>query len=724
MMMLRGVSILSLLSGVAAASTEVTPMETVISLLEKLQQEVVSDGSDEAYAYEKFACFCKETTFTKTDGAHGVNKQHDLIAENSADIAEKTQNQRNLFTQWGERKKKREKLSSDLDDTNARCAKEKARYQAEAADLSKAIQGLKDAMDAMKGSKPSLLQIQKSLKDTLGMAEIMGSPRAHSVMSLLGVDPDDPEFKFHSDEIIDVCEKLLVEYKQTKKAVDAEFMKSSKAFAEMKASLKKQIEVHEIAIYRTAMELHYQDEEIAYHREDLITANEQLKDDEQYLNELTARCEDRAKDYDQRSAMRGGELAALTNALKVLTGARRADAVNVRAAFVESAHSSGKVAAAASKKSNSVSVPKKDTKLKAISFLQEVSRSGFLARGGLSQQAREARLGSALGALKAEGQRIGSLTLMSLSARLLAPRFDSTPATDPFKKIKGLIQKLIERLLQESKGEATKKGFCDTEMAKAETERDFRWQDSNDLSAKLKSLEAKEGELVLEIKELSSDIKGEIEALKETAKDRKDEKDVNLKTIAVAKDGFAQVNEAILILRTFYQHAARASLVQASPLDEDSLDGVKAAPGYYIDGNYKGSQDKSKAVFALLETIASDFDRTLRTTEKAEHTAQREFVEFDQVSKSSIAAKTSKKELDKQDLKTTRVSIKTTTDDFQTAVDLMDKALQELEELKPTCIDTGMSYKDRVAARKDEMKALEKALCMLDEDKVEPECQR
>ena len=31
--------------------------------------------------------------------------------------------------------------------------------------------------------------------------------------------------------------------------------------------------------------------------------------------------------------------------------------------------------------------------------------------------------------------------------------------------------------------------------------------------------------------------------------------------------------------------------MKASPLDEDSLDGVKAAPGYHIDGNYEGSQD-------------------------------------------------------------------------------------------------------------------------------------
>jgi len=175
------------------------------------------------------------------------------------------------------------------------------------------------------------------------------------------------------------------------------------------------------------------------------------------------------------------------------------------------------------------------------------------------------------------------------------------------------------------------------------------------------------------------------------------------------------VNEAILILKTFYKQAAKAALLQASPLDEDTK-------GAGFSGNYKGKQGASSAVFALLETIASDFDRTLRKTDEAETTAHRDFVNFSQSSKSSIASKTTKKELDEQDLETTVTSILKKTADMETAVDLLDSALKELEELKPTCTYTGMSYSERVKKREEEMDALRVALCQLDEEKVEPEC--
>merc|ERR1719235_1283537 len=163
--------------------------------------------------------------------------------------------------------------------------------------------------------------------------------------------------------------------------------------------------------------------------------------------------------------------------------------------------------------------------MKPVSLLQEVSTKmhskTFL---GLTQEDRKDK---AVKLLRQTGQRLNSLTLLSLAERA---------AADPFKKVKGLIQKLIERLLTESKNEATKKGFCDTELAKSRKDRDFRFQEAKDLSADLAGLEAKRDELKAEIKELTKDIKEETKALKEATKDRQDEKEANTETLKTAKE--------------------------------------------------------------------------------------------------------------------------------------------------------------------------------------------
>jgi len=348
--------------------------------------------------------------------------------------------------------------------------------------------------------------------------------------------------------------------------------------------------------------------------------------------------------------------------------------------------------------------------VKSVSFLQNVlekhEAKSFLARTS-DDLSLEAKKNRAVSMLRLEGRRIGSLALSALAGRAGA---------DPFKKVKNLIQKLIERLLQESAAEATKKGFCDTEIGKAEHERDSRYEEANDLNRELKALEAKDDELSEEIETLKKDIKDTKKELEDATTDRDKEKADNTKSISVATDGLEAVSSALATLKAFYSSAAKASaFIQASPLDEDTQ-------GAGFAGSYQGNQGGMKSVFALLETIQSDFDRTIRTTEKEETAAHRAFVEFSQTSKSSIGGKSTKLELDTQDLKSTKTTIKEKMNQLSETTDLLDLALKELEKLKPTCIDTGMSYEDRVKKREDEMAALKKALCILDTDKVESEC--
>merc|ERR1719261_2286994 len=102
-----------------------------------MKSEVEKDGQKEAKAYDEFACFCKDETTKKSDS---VKKGTDKIGELSADIADKTQEQKEDSTELTKRRQDQEDLNRKLEETNVRCAKQKAEYEAEAADMDKAIQ--------------------------------------------------------------------------------------------------------------------------------------------------------------------------------------------------------------------------------------------------------------------------------------------------------------------------------------------------------------------------------------------------------------------------------------------------------------------------------------------------------------------------------------------------------------------------------------------------------
>jgi chromosome segregation ATPase len=533
------------------------------------------------------------------------------------------------------------------------------------------------------------------------MAEVMDlvkSPKQKKVVAFLQgsskVDPNDPEYKYHSQGILDVLNDLLGDFNAEKRDVDAEWEKTRTSEEDLIADTESQMDENKIAIETLEGDVETLGTEIAQAREDLVDAEALLKDDQQYLKDLTERCEQRAHAYDQRSSMRGQELTALTKALDILENKvlNKDEAANERALL---------------------QTPKdapKDIK-KPVSFLQQ-AQTARAKMTNLLQKSRESSDGEdrktkALAMIATAGTKLKSTVLMSLAMKAKA---------DPFLKVKELIQKLIERLISEATAEATKKGFCDLELSKAEKNRNHRFADVKRLSAELASLNAKKDALEEELEELATSLKELNAALEEATKLRADSKAENMQTLKDAKAGLAATSEALLILKVFYKQSAKAKvLLQASPIEEDDT-GAES-------GAYKGNQDSAKAILGLLEVIVSDFQRTVTNTQAQEDQEQAEFIKFDRTSKADIGGKETKTELDEQDLAATETSITEKMKDLQTNQDLVDKALEELEELKPMCIDTGMSYEERVEKREEEIEALKGALCQLDAEGVEPSCQ-
>jgi len=697
----RSVVAFAAITSVAAHAA--SPVEKVISLLEDLVAECEEEGSAEAKTYDTFACFCKDNTDTKSTS---ILEGQDNIESLSATIQEKTALKEEKTTEIQERKNRQEELAKTLEETKVRLAKERSEYEALAADLEKAIGSLETAIAALDSSKPaggaSFLSIKsdlkQQLKESVALAEVMGLAKSAKVKKVNAflqgkVDPDDANYKFHSQGIIDVLNDLLTDFNKEKRDVDTEWGKTETSENDLISDTEAQMEENSNAMDTLKGDVETLGTEIASAREDLVDAESLLKDDQTYLKDLTERCEQRAGAWDQRSAARGAEINALTQALTILTDKVQGkdEAANERALVQESKHPV--------------------VEHKSVSFLQsksvrhQVKNLLERARGqALSQDDRKDKV---LALLNKEGGRLGSAILASMAMKV---------AADPFAKVKELIQKLIERLVAEATAEATKKGFCDLELSKAEKNRNHRWQDVKRLSAELASLEAKQDDLEEELVNLAAALKELNAALEEATKLRAEQKAENIQTLKDAKQGLSAVSEALLILKVFYKQSAKNNvLLQASPIEEDD-------PGA-ASGAYKGKQDSAKAILGLLEVIVSDFERTIKTTQAQEDQSSAEFIKFERTSKADIGGKETKTELDEQDLATTKTTITEKMKNLQSNMDLADKAIEELEELKPMCIDTGMSYEERVEKREEEIAALKNAVCILDQEGVEPDCQ-
>merc|ERR1719450_603671 len=100
-----------------------------------------------------------------------------------------------------------------------------------------------------------------------------------------------------------------------------------------------------------------------------------------------------------------------------------------------------------------------------------------------------------------------SLALSQLASKITAVlRFGHTSGADPFAKVKGLIQEMIDKLVEEGEAEAKEHGFCTTEMAKTKAKKDEIEGDIAKLTSKIDKAAVQSAKLKGEVKELSAEL--------------------------------------------------------------------------------------------------------------------------------------------------------------------------------------------------------------------------
>jgi len=682
----------SLLFVASAARTEVSPVEKVITLLSDLKSQVQEEGAAEAGTYDKYACFCKDTTNKKVEnietGETSVTTLTADVKALNAEIGELTMNIKDLNTEI-------DTLETDLKEATAIRAEENAVYEAEFADMSQAVDALHAAIGHIQGSKGAgFAEIKASVQKTMALADALSMPVKNQavVTAFLASDqmPEVPEedYSFHSGGIIGTLEEILKEFTERKDTLDKEETAAQASFDAMAKAKREEIDSSKATLESKEDQLSTAQSDLATTEEDLTETTALLNDDNTYLKDITGQCETKAHQWDQRSKQRKDELSAITQALEIIEG--------TVASKDSATGSGGRALVSVSETADDEKIEKPTEEYSDVVFAQIKKHSDTT-----STKLRNKVISLIDAAAKKEKSSALSLFAMKLAA-------------DPFAKVKTLIQKLIERLLTEATNEATQKGWCDTELGKAKKDRDFRYADTKSLNAAVAELRARKAKLEATETQLTEEIATLNGDLNTATENRMEEKTTNKQTLADAKEGTAAVEQAIKILTDFYKGAAKAFVQKkASPVGED-MAAAGADAGF--SGNSKGNQAAGAGIIGMLETILSDFKRTTSTTEANEHQANRDFVKYSQETKVSLSTKETGLKQTVNELKMCNGDLVASLNDLREQQSLLDISLESLEKLRPACIDTGMSYEERVAKREAEIAALKNALCTLDEE--------
>merc|ERR1719169_389274 len=219
----------------------------------------------------------------------------------------------------------------------------------------------------------------------------------------------------------------------------------------------------------------------------------------------------------------------------------------------------------------------------------------------------------------------------------------TSAAEDPLGKIRGMVEDMIAKLMQEAAEEATQKAFCDQEIGESTASKEDKQGKLDKVNARIEKAEATTATLTEEISKLSKEVADNDAAMAEATAIRQKEKSAFMAVEKDLSESEEACNAAMEVLREYYEGA---SLIQT---------GAKAKASADAEGDGSG-------ILGVLEVAASDFATGLAEARAVETEAQSEYDKLVQESKTLKATKTMEikgKQSEVASLKTTMADLST-----------------------------------------------------------------
>jgi len=612
----------------SAIAAEMSPIRKVVTLIEEMKSQVETEATEDLAAYDKYMCWCETNEKEKTAA---IEEDQARIEELSSFLEEAAANIGGLKTEI-------ESLASDIaEDQDALSTavasrdKELAAFQAEEADmketkglLAEAIQVLDKVQLLQKNGKASgadqarahaaLVQVQakvrsrpktrfasimqKDLFDMFGSLSdasrgLRGASFEQSGLlpwekteeqigmeakpnDLKGAAANSKSYNSRSGGILGLLAEMNDQFIADLASAQKQDFEAEVSFQNLKAAKLAEIAVATEQKQRKEADLADTLDKQAKAEEDREATTKAMEADQDFLANMKKDCKSEDEQYKARSKIRGDELVALGETLKILTEDDARDLFG-----------------------------KTDT------FLQVSSERRMVAEDRAIQRAMER--------LAAVAKKHKNWSLASLAVRV---------RLDAFTKVKEAMDRMMAELQKQQKEEYEKMEFCKKEIDKLEDEIKVGENTKEDLDQKHLSLVNTLEALDRDIEALKAEEEDMKVSLKEAGEQRKQQNQVYQTSITDQRATVNILNKALKRLEMFY--APKSAAFAQAP-------GQAVAPKPPTPKDYSKSAGAG-GVLQLLQKIITDAESEEKELEMDEQHAQELYAEFVRVTTATLEA--------------------------------------------------------------------------------------
>jgi len=602
--MARFVVLALLLCGAQAAQQgaglNANPIRKVVNMLQAMEKKVQAEGEKEEELYEKFMCYCKNGAGALQKSiADAETKAPELVSDIEAAESSVTQFKGDLKQHQTDRHAAKEAMA-EAKAVRATEAAAFATLKSEAdANVAATTSAIKAIEKGMSGSFLQTSQGQRMSQLVMGKNDISDYAREELTAFLSNKDGYAPA----SGEITGILKQMLDSMNKDLADAAAAEKTGIGNFEGLMAAKTKEVGALTQAIEEKMVRLGELQVSIVEMKEDLDDTGKALLEDKKFLGNMDKNCKIKAEEHDANIKLRGQELVALADTIKVLNDD---DALDLF----------------------------KKTLPGAASFMQ--------LQVTLADQRR-----SALATIKA-AVRSGRPELSFIALALQGKKVN-------FSKVLTMIDEMVSVLGAEQQDDDDKKEYCKMQFDLADDKKKGLERDVKGLESAI----GKEKELIAaladEIKALEAGVVALDKSVAEATQQRKEENDEF--TELMASDGAAK---EILVfaknrLNKFYNPKQYKAPAEKELTDEDRATNaaggtvladvsahVAPPPPPETAAAYSKKSEESGGVISLIGLMIADLDKEMTVAKTEEKNAQEEYEQTmkDSAEKRAIDTKT------------------------------------------------------------------------------------